>query len=76
MKTQDRTINLLEEYGELEVLTIAREIGLSYDTISKHLKEMAEEGILLREAKSGKKIVRNSGREINPWNYYYKLNNQ
>jgi Mn-dependent DtxR family transcriptional regulator len=75
-KTESEIIKVLEENKEnneeLEALAIAGRIGLSYDTTAKHLKRMAEEGILIREAR-GAGIDKNTGRRL-PWNYYYTLN--
>ncbi len=67
MKTKKLILEILEDKSELESSAIMREMeergrSISYDTLSRNLRSMAEEGLLIREAK-GK-----------PWNYYYQLN--
>ena len=60
-KIEDKILEILKKHKELEALAIAKEIGLTYDTTSKYLKKIAENGIIERKAK-GK-----------PWTYYYIL---
>jgi len=62
MKTKDLILEVLKKHGELESGAISKLINLTYDTTSKHLKQMIEKGTLNRKAK-GK-----------PWNYYYTIN--
>jgi len=60
-KTEDRIKQLFNEETKLEAMKISKRIGLTYDTTSKYLKKMTDEGTLERKA------------EGKPWNYYYKL---
>lgn len=60
-KIEERIIEVLKENAGLDAHAIREELGITYDTASKHLKKMVEEGILERKA------------EGKPWTYYYKL---
>ena len=74
-KTKEKIIRILhvDRMGGMEASAIAREAGIPYNTASKHLKDMTEEGLLTRDAKtSAKKPYEN---KRTPWNYYYTLNN-
>ncbi len=66
-KTKKVIIDVLKATDELNPIDIQEKMNyrchvLNYDPLSRHLKEMTEEGILKREAR-GK-----------PWYFYYKLN--
>ena len=78
MKTRELIIKILKEEENLEAGDIARRIGLTYDTTSKHLKKMTEEGRLKR--RTGERPEEYGGiswRGGNkPWVYYYSLNKQ
>ena len=76
-KTRERILDVLKENKneELEARTITKKIGgVSYDTISKHLKRMVEECILTRKAKQRPKSGIYFKDIRRPWEYYYKLN--
>lgn len=66
---KDKIIEILNENKNvgLESITISKQIGLTYDTVSMYLKQMMGEGLLIR---SGMKKEGKRG-----WNYYYTLNN-
>ena len=64
MKIEEKIINILRENGELESISISKELRLTYDSTAKHLKKMTEDGKIERRA-IGK-----------PWSYYYRLNRQ
>ena len=71
-KTRERILDVLKENEneELEALTITEKIGgVSYNTAIKHLKELAEEGVIERKGKGIKAYF--DGRKH--WNYFYKL---
>ncbi len=82
MRTEKKSeiIKILEKSEEVEGLeagTIAERIGLSYDTTSKYLKRMTEEGILVRGAITKKRETKHSWEsDYHPWDYYYKLNKE
>jgi DNA-binding Lrp family transcriptional regulator len=47
---EDKIIEILRENKELEALLISEKLGLTYDTTSKHLKKMTQEGKIKRQA--------------------------
>jgi len=53
-----------KDTSEIRNLLEGRGYVRTYDTLAKKLKTMAEQGILLREAKG------------QPWNYYYRAKQQ
>ncbi len=74
-KKKGEIIKILEENDEgLEIGIISEQIGLSYDTTSRYLKEMKEKGILTRKAVV-KKREKKYSRESNycPWTYHYSI---
>lgn len=75
-KIMNMILEVLKEKNELEAISISEELEkkeyeLTYDTISKYLKQMTAEGKLKREAKGS---LYSNGRKH--WNYYYSLKNQ
>ena len=75
-KTESKIIEILSKTEDLlEASQITKEIGLTYDTIARHLKRMTNERILTREAIAVKRKNRYSWESnYEPWQYYYKLN--
>jgi len=73
MTTKNLIMKVLNKKMEsVEIMKKLEEIGhnLTYDTISRNLKQMAEGGILIRKAEGGS-INQYTGRRH--WNYYYKI---
>lgn len=69
----DKILEILKERDELEALSVSEELSkrkckITYDTISKYLKEMAEKGLIKRKAKAS---PYSDGRKH--WNYHYSL---
>ncbi len=72
MITKDLILKVLDGKMEsLEIMKKLEEMGceLTYDTISRNLKQMAEGGILIRKAEGGS-INQCTGRRH--WNWYYE----
>lgn len=72
MATKDLILRVLN--GEMESGEIMKKLerigyNLTYDTISRNLKQMAEERILIRTPRGGK-VNQRTGRRH--WNHYYK----
>jgi repressor of nif and glnA expression len=72
MATKNLILRVLD--GEMESLEIMKKLekigyNLTYDTISRNLKQMAEEKILIRDSRGGS-INQNTGRRH--WTHYYK----
>lgn len=68
-------MKILEEEQDLETSVIMmklEEVGhrVTYDTVSRNLKEMINNEQLTRYAE-GRKVNENTG--IKHWNYYYKI---
>lgn len=74
-KTKNLIMKILEEEEqdlESRRIMIKLEVrghNVTYDTISRNLKKMVNNGQLIRYAK-GRKVNENMGK---PWNYYYKI---
>jgi predicted ArsR family transcriptional regulator len=71
-KTQDKIRELLGEEPGLDGSTISSELGITYDTAMRHLKQMENNGDVI--VKRRQAPPRYPGcEERRPWNNYYSL---
>ncbi|MFH0928866.1 MAG: hypothetical protein V1818_00755 [Candidatus Aenigmatarchaeota archaeon] len=64
VSTPDRIIQLIRENSDIDAGQVTKWLDITYETASKHLRNLVEDDQLERYPKG------------DPWNYYYRISSK